>query len=60
MKELKILVNALRPRCDLCGRRVTYETLGYIRIRRGVIELTLCKDCLRDYAEYVVEKIGLL
>jgi len=38
-------------RCDLCGRRLTAEDVGYVWIN-GAVELALCKECLRDYLEW--------
>jgi len=38
-------------RCHLCGRRLTVENVGYVRIN-GAVELALCKECLKDYLEW--------
>jgi len=53
--ELKILLSVTRARCHLCGGRV--EEVGYARIGNG-IELLLCRECLRDYIEYVLGEGG--
>ncbi|KUO89770.1 MAG: hypothetical protein AT708_04560 [Pyrobaculum sp. OCT_11] len=52
LEELKVFIGAFRPRCDMCGARVTYANLGYARFGRRV-ELILCIECLKDYAEYI-------
>jgi len=50
-RELEVLLKALRVSCDLCGKRLTAEDVGYVRVN-GVVELALCKECLRDYLEW--------
>ena len=50
--ELRLFLAASRPKCDLCGKRLTYDDIGYIRVSRKV-ELALCSECLRDYVEYI-------
>lgn len=56
LEEAVILaVNVLRARCDMCGRRLTRRSLGYVRLRRGRrwrVELALCAACLRDLEEW--------
>ena len=50
-RELEVLLRALRVKCDLCGKRLTAEDVGYVRVN-GAVELALCKECLRDYLEW--------
>ncbi|ACB39543.1 hypothetical protein [Pyrobaculum neutrophilum] len=54
--ELKVILAVYRPRCHLCGARLTPTNAGYIRIGQAV-ELALCGQCLRDYVEYVSEVV---
>jgi len=58
-EELGLLLKALRVRCHLCGRRLTVENVGYVRIN-GAVELALCKECLRDYLEWGARYRGCL
>jgi len=50
-EELEVLLKALRVKCNLCGKRLAVEDVGYVRIN-GAVELALCKACLRDYLEW--------
>lgn len=50
-KELEVLLKALRVKCDLCGKRLTAEDVGYVRVN-GAVELALCEACLKDYLEW--------
>jgi len=50
-RELDVLLKALKVKCHLCGKRLTAEDVGYVRIN-GVVELALCRECLRDYLEW--------
>jgi hypothetical protein len=52
LDELKIFLHVFRPVCHMCGKPVNFFDLGYIRVGREV-ELVLCAECLKDYAEYI-------
>jgi len=53
--ELKLFLTAFDVRCDLCGKKLDYSNVGYLRIGEAV-ELALCQECLRDYEEFVVSR----
>ncbi|MCX8135976.1 hypothetical protein [Pyrobaculum aerophilum] len=50
--ELKLFLSAFETRCDLCGRRLDSNNIGYLRVGAAV-ELALCEQCLGDYAELI-------
>jgi hypothetical protein len=52
LDELKIFLQVFRSVCHMCGRSLSFTNLGYIRVGREV-ELVLCAECLKDYAEYI-------
>jgi hypothetical protein len=52
LDELKIFLHVFRHVCHMCGRSLSFTNLGYIRVGREV-ELVLCAECLKDYAEYI-------
>jgi hypothetical protein len=52
LDQLKIFLKAFRQTCHMCGASLTFANLGYVRVGKDV-ELMLCEECLKDYAEYL-------